>query len=141
MAATGRAWLLRFRDDCLDRKGGHVGTDRQIDPQFACVLRLEVVLCQPLADFNGRIADDRILRRVVRRFAAKHRCADAPLLQGVLVPSRRLHHKPQQGLAALAVPKVRTLQDLRQLGLYGRVVVTQGASDVPGIGIRSSHGP
>ena len=101
---------------------------------------IHVVLGQALADFNDRIADNRVLRGVVCRLPPKHRGSDASLFQRIVVSREgRLHHEPQQRYAALTVPEVGTLQDLRQLRVYGRVVVTQVDNEASGICIRGSH--
>src|SRR5204862_7556457 len=100
------------------------------------MLRLEIVLREPLPHLDRRIAHDRVLGCVICGLAAEGCRPDASLFQRVLVAGQRcLDHEPQQRLAPLTVAEMRILQQPGKLRMHGRVVEPRGAVGVPGLGI------
>jgi hypothetical protein len=100
------------------------------------MLRLEIVLREPLPHLDRRIAHDRVLGGVIGGLAAEDCSPDASLFQRVLVAGQRcLDHEPQQRLAPFAVAEMGTLEQAGELRMHGRVVELRDAVGVPGLGI------
>ena len=95
---------------------GHIRSRIQVNSQFALVLRLLVVLGDPLAHFRRRETNDRVLIGVVVRLAVKDIDAQQAFFQLVFVAVQRLlDNKTQQRRIAFAVPEQRTCQHALQL--------------------------
>src|SRR5262245_28266317 len=83
------------------------------------MLRLEVVLGQPLSYFDRGIADNSILSGIVGNLTAEDPDADRSFLQEVVVAfDRGFDHEPKEGLASFAVSEMGACQEISQLVSY-----------------------